>query len=242
MQAIANNTSAEVLALLQKTLGAPLAAYFGQLGMDGEFRITRTNEMLSDVARQVTSITGAQVVAPMSQPAAPANVIPSTTVNDGSQNMAAANASPSMKPKYEKPSDYNGIFTVVFPDTKTHKTIRIVTNGANRGDWSYRTIVSYLYGPDNGNDYRGFGELTSNGFRLWSRFRGNAELEQAVAILMGDPQAAGLAYAIKSGRCYRCNRLLTVESSILKGLGPICAKIVLGIAEPHELKAGADEN
>ena len=39
-----------------------------------------------------------------------------------------------------------------------------------------------------------------------------------------DFSKAGWKYADATGRCYICNKKLTVEASIHKGLGPDCAK------------------
>jgi hypothetical protein len=38
-----------------------------------------------------------------------------------------------------------------------------------------------------------------------------------------DRTEAGKAYALASGCCYICNRLLTTPESIADGIGPVCA-------------------
>lgn len=51
-----------------------------------------------------------------------------------------------------------------------------------------------------------------------------ARAVEAWAVVIGDPLAAGEAYALHSGSCFRCNRELTVPASIHRGLGPECVK------------------
>lgn len=48
-------------------------------------------------------------------------------------------------------------------------------------------------------------------------------IRRAVEIIAGDMSGTGKEYAMKSGRCWRCNRKLTVPSSIESGIGPECA-------------------
>jgi len=40
--------------------------------------------------------------------------------------------------------------------------------------------------------------------------------------ILADPEAAGLLYATELGRCYRCRRTLTDETSRERGIGPEC--------------------
>lgn len=125
----------------------------------------------------------------------------------------------------------DGFYTIVFDEaTDDRITLRVYPHWekekADRGE----KVVAYLRGADNTKDYTQFAFLTPHGARgmwsIWSRFRntaGHVRLEQALEVLHRDPDAAGLEYAIRSGNCYRCGRLLTVPASICRGLGPVCA-------------------
>lgn len=117
----------------------------------------------------------------------------------------------------------DGTYTVVHADG-THTTLRLqVTTWGNFPAGTQ--TVSYLSGSDNESDYQGFAHLHEGRARIWRRYQESAKLRAALDVLLGlaDPSTAGLAYAIESGRCWRCNRLLTVEDSIIRGLGPVCA-------------------
>lgn len=117
----------------------------------------------------------------------------------------------------------DGFYTVVRDGE--HRTYRVRT--AKNGNFEGKTIVSLLTGPQNDSDfnYRGFAFLVDGGTRVvvWKKFRGDNRLARDVEVIIGDPKQAGQAFAKESGNCYRCNRLLTVPSSIDAGLGPICA-------------------
>lgn len=118
-----------------------------------------------------------------------------------------------------------GRYTVEFPDGGW-KTLRF--KRAERGGLAGKVIASYLAGPDNESDYIGFansndGEAT---MRVWNRFKSDTWLVEALRVVLRNDEGAakaGLAYAMKSGRCYRCGRPLTVPTSIHRGLGPDCA-------------------
>jgi len=116
-----------------------------------------------------------------------------------------------------------GIYTIVYADGQ-HRTLQIK-------DWNGKTIAGYLAGPDNEKSYKFFGFLTSeNRINFWRSFSGSQTpermrlIQRAIDIIASDPSKAGMAYALHSSRCYRCNRTLTVPASIHNGLGPDCAK------------------
>lgn len=71
------------------------------------------------------------------------------------------------------------------------------------------------------------GHLVENGsgyaVKIWKRFIEFADREDMENITK-DFSKAGWKYADATGRCYICNKKLTVEASIHKGLGPDCAK------------------
>lgn len=125
-----------------------------------------------------------------------------------------------------------GFYTVV--DGGEHRTFKI---GPWRED-SYRPggrirWIGLLTGPDNTNDYETCARQTSDGqVTMYGYYRNSAPVASWLAGLMGESveghAAARLAYAVASGRCARCGRVLTVEASIHNGLGPECLKRVAG--------------
>jgi hypothetical protein len=123
----------------------------------------------------------------------------------------------------------DGTYTVVFDnDLNNYRTLRVRTSRTRK---DFR-IVSYLYGCDNTNDFKGFASPEGNELRFWKKFNASPETQMnliaAWKVLVNDPQKAGEAYAMRSGNCYRCNRPLTVPLSLHRGLGPDCYEIVNG--------------
>jgi hypothetical protein len=116
----------------------------------------------------------------------------------------------------------DGIYTIAYPGGK-HRTLRVKT--PLKGNLANRTILEFLSGSDNTSDYTGFAFLDGQTIRLWRRFAESGDLLEAAKVLVKDPETAGLLYAEESGRCYRCNRLLTVPASLHRGLGPVCAGV-----------------
>lgn len=116
----------------------------------------------------------------------------------------------------------NGYYTVVLDDG-SHVTFRVQDGWTPEHKAKGTQIVGYLAGPDNGSDYVKFAFLDGAKLATWTRYRGKlARQEAAFKVLAGDFDAAGRAYAVKSGNCYRCNRLLTEPESIERGIGPVC--------------------
>lgn len=117
-----------------------------------------------------------------------------------------------------------GLYTV--GDDEVRHTIRVSDAKWAKNLPDDARTVSYLAGSDNERDYVSFGFLLGRQYRPFKKFSGNIELRRAVVAVTDDPATAGLAYALESGRCYRCNRTLTVPTSIHRGLGPDCATMV----------------
>jgi len=125
-----------------------------------------------------------------------------------------------------------GYYTVVFDAERDDRiTIRVRPHWeeekARKGD----LVAAYLAGPDNTSDYVGFAFLTPHAekrmWNVWKRFSSNERLAHALEVLhTAGPEAAGLEYAMRSGNCYRCGRVLTVPASICRGLGPVCKDLV----------------
>lgn len=138
-------------------------------------------------------------------------------------------------PQYNAPAPAapieNGTYTVVFGDESDRITLRISDPKWMTENPDSVQAVAYLYGPDNSNDYKGIGFLKSHGVAIWRSVRPTisaefeARINEALRII-GDSDQAELreAYALRSGRCARCGRKLTVPASIHRGVGPECAK------------------
>lgn len=122
----------------------------------------------------------------------------------------------------------DGHYTVVYTNG-AHRTLRVKTS--KTGNFKGKRIVSFMNGTDNVNDYQGFAFLSDGGeLKIWRNFA-NANsperlqrIRRAVEIIASDASGAGKAFALVSGNCYKCNRLLTNPESITLGIGPECAK------------------
>jgi Family of unknown function (DUF6011) len=89
-------------------------------------------------------------------------------------------------------------------------------------------MISFLSGPDNETNFTGCAFLFDDGhMAMWKRFRSDSFLRETILVLLasGDEKRleAAEAYAMKSGRCARCARKLTVPASLHRGFGPDCA-------------------
>ena len=112
----------------------------------------------------------------------------------------------------------------------SHRTLRV--KEWEKRDGTTSIVVGFLSGPDNEKSYTFVGFLREdNSVAFFNSFRAktaqNPEVlrrfQKAVYTIAADPKAAGLAYALASSRCCRCNRTLTVPASIHNGMGPECA-------------------
>lgn len=126
----------------------------------------------------------------------------------------------------------NGRYTVVLDGDEDDYVTMLVEDDFRVDGPLGAKVLKYLAGPDNSSDYVGFAfvELKrSTGqwtFVPWKRFLGNGRLWRAATALVEAPEAAGQAYALRSNRCRRCGRALTVPASINAGYGPECAQLV----------------
>lgn len=120
-------------------------------------------------------------------------------------------------------------YTVSVSDTEWY-TVKIDTKES--GSLAGKRIASFLAGPDNESDFVGFAFVNEDGtVAVWKRFRseGYAPYVEALNTVMGYPTLADefrTAYAMKSGKCARCGRKLTVPASLNRGLGPDCAGMI----------------
>jgi len=136
---------------------------------------------------------------------------------------------------------FNGYYTIE-SRKGGHRTLRIAT--VAKGKLKGRRIVSLLTGPNNSDDYRGFGFVDDDGVQVWKRFAGGgfsrrvyseiviakhegmhmklAKLLWSLAVEDGQAERAGYKLLLEA-RCLRCNRRLTTPESIRTGVGPVCA-------------------
>lgn len=84
------------------------------------------------------------------------------------------------------------------------------------------------------------GKLTASGRLSLSGAlgeQGTLALEQQLAAIAADPQAAAIAYGRSSGNCACCNRTLSDPVSIYGGIGPVCLERLSGHAARKQLEA-----
>lgn len=158
----------------------------------------------------------------------------------GALNVAVANARYAARSQQTEPEEAadvrripNGSYTIVLEDD-THVTLDIRDDFRAKRDSRHagKQMVSYLYGPDNTHDFKGFAFLNGSTAHCWKSFSGDNRISEALLTLVNCDQealwAGRLAYAMASGSCSRCHRKLTVPASVYRGLGPECYKIIGG--------------
>lgn len=118
-----------------------------------------------------------------------------------------------------------GTFTVEHGGSDVYETIKI--ERVEGGNFDGKVIASFINGPDNETSFKGFCFINPENLtvKVWSRFSGIDErwVKAVQTVLLGDAADGREAYALRSGRCSRCNRKLTVPASLHRGLGPDCA-------------------
>lgn len=125
-----------------------------------------------------------------------------------------------------------GTYTIVGP-SGGHRTLKIEPHWVDSEAAKGMLVAKYLSGPDNSTDFTGFAFLIPDAtgrlnIGVWRRYQNNTTgICEALLFLVTNEDRLGefgLAYAIRSGRCYMCGRKLTVPVSVCNGLGPICAE------------------
>lgn len=115
----------------------------------------------------------------------------------------------------------DGTYTIVGPKGG-HRTLRLQTMEDSTKQW-----LSYLSGSDNEGDYKSVGVVDGNAVNLFRKYIGQyQDILAAARFLVRNVDKLdeyGRQYAIRSGKCYRCNRTLTTPESVARGLGPHCA-------------------
>jgi hypothetical protein len=133
----------------------------------------------------------------------------------------------SPKPVLATQKRLNGYYTVTLPDA-TYVTLQLEDDfRADQPEGAQ--MASYLIGPANGTDYKGFAFIGTDGaLRVWRSAGDVPRQRQALSILFAatdvDAKEMGLSFARESGRCCVCGRLLTTPDSIEKGIGPVCLR------------------
>lgn len=124
----------------------------------------------------------------------------------------------------------DGTYTVVFGDGE-YRTLKIATQPLDAEFAPGKTTASYLNGPDNYRNYKGFAFVNSNGsYHLYKAFaakKNDSLIEMALRVLLSGREAMvhGLkAYGIASGKCGMCGHKLTTPESLKRGIGPTCAE------------------
>jgi hypothetical protein len=123
-----------------------------------------------------------------------------------------------------------GYCTLVYPNGE-HRTLRVERAMDDFfGFFSGQLIVGYLNGSNNETNYRFIGRVQNGQLFFFKKVVESesperiARFRAAFEILNRDVEQAGKAYALQSGNCWRCNRLLTTPESIESGIGPVCAR------------------
>lgn len=137
-----------------------------------------------------------------------------------------AKALPEVTSEHATAGIPDGTYTVVFGDG-TERTIKLKTQAADKEFMPGKQIASYLNGPDNWSNYQSFANVNADGtFHVWRKYQNAGTVISALAVLTSGREALvnGLkAYGMASGKCGLCGKKLTRSSSILEGIGPICA-------------------
>lgn len=126
----------------------------------------------------------------------------------------------------------NARFTLRSKKTDTRFTFRVRVSEDGKCHF-----VTFLSGPDNGNDYRYLGFYREGQPYRHGSLKAKAGQEAPVArafnffatCLEQGRLSANLEF-YHEGRCGRCARALTVPESVLTGFGPECAEM-MGISQ-----------
>lgn len=122
----------------------------------------------------------------------------------------------------------DGWYTIVGPKGG-HRTLRLETVESNDKYTSdgVKQWLAYLCGPDNSGDYKTVGFVHGNEVVLLRKYTNQyTDIVAAARFLISKRDNIGeygRQYAIRSGRCYVCNRKLTTPESVAAGIGPVCA-------------------
>lgn len=115
-----------------------------------------------------------------------------------------------------------GIYTVA--GETGHHTFKVMLQPSDHKFAPGATIIEYLCGRDNTNDYKGFAFIRKGKLIPWKKFRGEGSKDLVVAaqVLLD-----GGEHVIESVNCLRCGRVLTTPESVDAGIGPECRRLGL---------------
>ncbi len=126
----------------------------------------------------------------------------------------------------------SGTYTIVNPRTGGHRTVRISDD-----DFAWMQtppaagtrIVAAMTGADNERSFTGMGTLSPAGvLTIWRKQAHRADFVAALNWIVkngaGREVEFGKAYAIRSGKCFLCNRKLTTPHANAHGYGSDCAE------------------
>lgn len=135
---------------------------------------------------------------------------------------------------------HNGIVTVTSLESGEHRTLRVRTehwpqrnqDGSpkvdEKGDVITKAVrvAGLLTGPDNETHYTGFAVVSDDGrVNLYHKYRDSETYGWYRKFLMHPERYTRKVSINFEGRCRRCNKLLTTEESVARGLGSKCAGI-----------------
>jgi hypothetical protein len=121
----------------------------------------------------------------------------------------------------------DGWYTIVGPQGG-HRTLRLQTVEPTEKypkQDGVKQWLSYLCGADNVGDYKTIGFLHGNEVILTAAGKFQDIVAAARFLVKNATNIGeyGRQYALRSGKCYVCNRKLTTPESIANGIGPKCA-------------------
>lgn len=144
----------------------------------------------------------------------------------------------SMHPIVDDPRGFlfagDCLFTVVNEKTGKRFTYKLQEPKEQRNPQDPVYFLSLLTGPDNHRDYDTIGMIFSGvKYVHWRKCRFGADSPGEVAFvwLLARLLGGGLPDCVRlyhHSYCAKCGKLLTVDESIKRGLGPDCAARVFG--------------
>lgn len=163
---------------------------------------------------------------------AKSGIIPPVPVNKVAKKMRAAGYPVSDSDINDISIDrvasiFNGTYTLLNTNTKTHKVLQIRTVTKN-GDMKGKRII-YLKDKNAKYGWKGFAFLDGEMYSIWKKYRSEPIHDKILSCFVDltlNPTTSkylGSGMEMKaSGSCIKCNRKLTDPISIQKGIGPHC--------------------
>jgi hypothetical protein len=117
----------------------------------------------------------------------------------------------------------DGFYTIVYP-CGAERTLLFFTgtDGFFRG--------KQMVGCQDAHSYRMVGHIEDGDVKFWKKSgwldepATMARFRKAVRTVAGRQDEASALYALRSGNCCKCGKMLTRADSIHKSMGPVCAK------------------